>query len=112
MAKTTKRTLEIGGTNFTVYERDELSPFTIKGDLSACYERPSNAKCAIYSSCVDRTLEIEKYFNAFCYDFGVSSYNCMMFTYAANITKDGELIAVYYETKTRRELYVKKGVCA
>ena len=64
----------------------------------ACYERPSRIKVGIYEYWADWASEN----NVF--DFGVSSYNCMMFTLSGKIIIDGGLYAIYI-TKNRQEIY-------
>lgn len=94
---------------YRVYPTDEIPNTAFKGDINGCYARPSEIKKTIYRECVARTYEIEKHFGVNCHEYGVLSYNCMMFTYGAIFEKDGEIVMFYHETKTRRELYVKRG---
>ena len=95
---------------YRVYTVNEIPQIHFKGDIEYCYTRPSEIKKAIYRECITRTYEIEKHFGVMCHNYGVVSYNCMMFTYGAIFKKNGENVMYYHETKTRRELYIKKGV--
>ena len=102
--------LNISGYEFKVIERENLQGFCGFETLNQCYGKPSQAKQNIYRDCIKIVNAIEDYFGTnSVQDYGVVSYNIFMFTFGANIVKNGELIAVYYETKTRREIWVKKG---
>ena len=79
-------------------------------NLSGCYARPSQAKEEIFADCEYLSLDIRDILSDITGGYvyvhtGVSSYNCMMFTYAANFSdENGQLIARLYITKTRTEL--------
>lgn len=110
MGKKSRKTLDIKGYNFNVIETENLQGFERFITLFECYNKPSKFKQEIYKKCLEITTIIEDYFDAdVTFDCGVTSYNVNVFTFGANLTKNGELIAVYYETKTRREIYIKKG---
>lgn len=102
--------LSISGYEFKIIERENLQGFDEFKTLFQCYGKPSKIKQDIYRDCIKIVNAIEDYFGTNSVeDYGVISYNVNVFTFGANIVKNGELIAVYYETKTRREIYIKKG---
>ena len=114
MKRTTKKTMQICDEFYTVISSENVQPLGAFKILSECYGKPSLWKQQIYDACCLRTFKIEKFLNAkaFC-EFGVLSYNTCMFSFGANFySLKGDLIATYYETKTRRELRVKEGVIA
>lgn len=111
MKRTNKKFIEISGKMYHVYLVQNVSKFYDLKTLNECYNNCSEYKQSAYRNCVENTLEIEKHINAHSkWEYGVYSYNTCMFSFAANFYKDGELIATYYETRTRRELRVKEGV--
>lgn len=102
--------LNISEYEFNVIERENLQGFDNFKTLFECYNKPSIIKQDIYKECIKKVNAIEDYFGGNSIeDYGVLSYNFNMFTFGANIVKNGELIAVYYETKTRREIWIKRG---
>lgn len=102
--------LNISGYEFKVIERENLQGFDEFKTLFECYNKPSTFKQNAYKECIEIVNVIEDYFGVKSgWQYGVISHNVEVFTFGANIVKNGELIAVYYETKTRREIYVKRG---
>lgn len=102
--------LNISGYEFKVIERENLQGFCEFETLNQCYGKPSQAKQYIYRDCIKIVNAIEDYFGTNSIeDYGVVSYNIYMFTFGANIVKNGELIAIYYESPARREIWIRKG---
>lgn len=105
------KTITITSHVYALKEVDEIHPLSIKGELNECYGRCSIYKENAYRFCVDRVRDLQSFLKCDnCYDYGVNSFSCCFFTFGANFYRNGELIATYYETRTRREIVLKKGV--
>ena len=105
------KTITITPYVYALNEVDEIHPLHIKGALNECYGRYSIYKENAYRFCVDRVRDLQAFFKCDnCYEYGVNSYNTCFFTFGANFYREDELIATYYETSTRREITLKKGV--
>lgn len=94
-----RRTKEINGEVFTVIvPKEKVTRERIlfsAHSLDYCYERPSDAKRQIYTKWMKWFFDVEGLSQ-----FGIESYNCMMFT----------LTGLYYDNKEDKyyRLYISK----
>ena len=93
-----KKILTIDGRDFTILKAQHFNPYFKRLTLDDCYERPSVYKFDIYNSWMNWG-----YKNGVEY-FGISSYNCMMFTLSGLYTDNNGQQYYMYITKTRQEL--------
>ena len=92
---------------FTSWIDTDLTPLNIKGTLYSIYAKPSAVKLEIYNECLHRALQIKKDLDADCTtEYGALGGTPWCFTFGANYYLHDRLIAVYYESKCRRDLIV------
>lgn len=102
----------IGKETFRVFHAP-VTEFMVRNHyrhLDSCYDRASYAKHCIFNYWEDffRSFENRNEI-VYTYNSGVSSYNCMMFTFGAccDIMHNGESRrAIFYITKTRQEVTI------
>ena len=89
----------VNGVRFEIKKPIENPRMSIRKRLDTCYQKPSEVKQEIYD------LWLRFVISSFddVDNFGIESYNCMMFTLGWN-TLEGQ----YYVTKTRQEFYPYK----
>ena len=103
--------LTIGNHEFLVHHKS-VNDFVIYNhlrDIYDCYVRPSNIKVSIYHDWEDFFRSENRDVITYCYNSGVASYNCMMFTYGACcdiIYNDEFRRATFIITKTREEVFI------
>ena len=112
MAKYYVGNICVMGSIYALYVKNDIEPLHFKGGLCSCYERPSTWKEQIYDSCNERAYTFKCAVDLCTYNSGVVSYNCMMFTYGANLytsyRETSKFCGYYYETKTRREIWLNE----
>ena len=107
-----KEYMLIGGYNFQVFHKSLLdwNIYNCYHDLYNCYQHPSIYKHNIYYFWSDFVCRIsDDYPIKYVYSYGVKTYNCMQFTFGADIDiyyNDWERKARIYITKTRQELTI------
>ena len=89
----------VNGVKFEIKKAIENPRMSIRKRLDTCYEKPSEAKKEIYEWWLRFAISSFDELD----NFGIESYNCMMFTLGWNTSK-----GQYYVTKTRQEFYPYK----
>ena len=102
-----KKYIELNNESFEVKKvKGELHPMKEVRTLEDCYQRPSDAKKAIYNGWFNWYLSVEslKYQIV---NMSIQSYNVNMFTIRMDVfdTKTYEFIGCIYITKTRQEFW-------